>query len=210
MSAPTTNTTASANEVLALLTQLCRPLDTERVILADAAGRVLREPVRAPEDQPPFDRSSLDGLAVRLDHQGAQFRVVDEIRAGDWMPRALQPGKTVRIATGAALPCDGLQVVMKEDARVEAGQLTVVQRDDERNIRFRGEDAPAGAVLVEGGSILQPGALALLASVGCTRPLVTQPPRVLHLATGNEIVPPERTPEGGQIRDSNPTLVLPC
>jgi molybdopterin molybdotransferase len=113
----------------------------------------------------------------------------------------------VRIATGATLPCDGLQVVMKEDAHVEAGQLTVVQRDDERNIRFRGEDAPAGAVLVEAGAILLPGTLALLASVGCTRPLVTQSPRVLHLATGNEIVPPERTPEGGQIRDSNSTLV---
>jgi molybdopterin molybdotransferase len=208
MSAPTANTpAASANEVLALLTQLCRPLDTERVTLADAAGRVLREPVRAPEDQPPFDRSSVDGFAVRMDDHATQFRVVDEIRAGDWKPRALPPGETVRIATGAPLPCDGLQVVMKEDAHVEAGQLTVVQRDDERNIRFRGEDAPAGAVLVEAGAILLPGTLALLASVGCTRPLVTQSPRVLHLATGNEIVPPERTPEGGQIRDSNSTLV---
>ena len=150
MSAPTANTpAASANEVLALLTQLCRPLDTERVTLADAAGRVLRAPVRAPEDQPPFDRSSMDGFAVRLDDPATQFRVVDELRAGDWKPRALQPGETVRIATGAALPCDGLQVVMKEDARVEAGQLTVLQRDDERNICFRGEDAPAGAVLRE-------------------------------------------------------------
>ena len=55
--------------------------------------------------------------------------------------------------------------------------------------------------------LLRPGTLALLASVGCVRPLVTRLPRVLHLATGNEIVPPEQTPRSGQIRDSNSTLV---
>ena len=198
---------ASATEVLALLTRLCRPLDKQRVSLADAVGRVLREPVCAPEDQPPFDRSSVDGYAVRQDDRVTQFRIVDEIRAGDWKPRALQPGEAARIATGGALPGDGLQVVMKEDVRVEADQLAVLRRNDERNVRFRGEDARAGQVLVEAGVILQPGALALLASVGCAQPLVTRPPRVLHIATGNEIVSPDQMPGRGQIRDSNSTLV---
>ena len=198
---------ASASEVLALVRQLCVPLEAGRVSLGDAVGRVLREPACASEDQPPFDRSSVDGFAVRLDDPATQFRVVDEIRAGDWKPRALQPGETMRIATGGALPGDGLQVVMKEDARVEADQLTVLRRNDERNIRFRGEDARAGQVLVEAGVILQPGTLALLASVGCAQPLVTRPPRVRHIATGNEIVSPDQMPVRGQIRDSNSTLV---
>ena len=198
---------ASASEVLELVRQLCVPLEAGRVPLADAAGRVLREPACAPEDQPPFDRSSVDGFAVRLDDRATQFRVVDEIRAGDWKPRTLQPGETARIATGGALPGDGLQVVMKENARVEADQLTVLRRDAERNIRFRGEDARAGQVLVEAGVILQSGALALLASVGCAQPLVTRPPRVRHIATGNEIVSPDQMPGRGQIRDSNSTLV---
>jgi molybdopterin molybdotransferase len=113
----------------------------------------------------------------------------------------------VRIATGGALPGDGLQVVMKEDVRVEADQLTVLRRDHERNIRFRGEDARAGQVLVETGVILRSGALALLASVGCSQPLVTRPTRVRHIATGNEIVSPDQRPGRGQIRDSNSTLV---
>jgi molybdopterin molybdotransferase len=144
---------------------------------------------------------------VRRDDRATTFRIVEEIRAGDWKPRALQPGEAVRIATGGALPGDSLQVVMKEDLRAEGGTLTVRRRDDERNIRFRGEDARAGQVLVEAGTILQPGTLALLASVGCAQPLVTRPPRVLHIATGNEIVPPDQQPERGQIRDSNSTLV---
>jgi molybdopterin molybdotransferase len=198
---------ASSSEVLQLLREICLPLAVERVALPNAGGRVLCEPICAPEDQPAFDRSSVDGFAVRRDDAAARFRVVDEIRAGDWKPRQLQPGEAVRIATGGALPSDGLQVVMREDAEREGEFLSVLRRDDERNIRFRGEDARAGQVLIEPGIWLYPGTLGLLASVGCAQPLVTRLPRVLHLATGNEIVPPEEQPQRGQIRDSNSTLV---
>ncbi len=201
------NRAASASEVLKLVREICLPLAAERVALTHAGGRVLREPVRAPEDQPSFDRSSVDGFAVRMDDATSRFRVVDEIRAGDWKPRQLQPGEAVRIATGGALPGDGLQVVMREDAEREGEFVVVLRRDDERNIRFRGEDARVGQVLIEPEIRLQPGTLGLLASVGCAQPLVTKLPRVLHLATGNEIVPPEETPQRGQIRDSNSTLV---
>jgi molybdopterin molybdotransferase len=196
-----------AADVLALLAELCRPLETERVPLAAAAGRVLRESVCAPEDQPAFARSAVDGYALRLDDASTAFRIVDEIRAGDWKPRTLQPGEAVGIATGAALPGEGLQVVMKEDASAAGGLVTLHCRDQERNIRSRGEDARAGQELVATGTVLAPGALGLLASVGCAQPLVTRLPRVRHLATDNEIVPPEQTPGPGQIRDSNSTLV---
>ncbi len=201
------NRAASASEVFKLVREICLPLAAERVALTHAGGRVLREPIRAPEDQPSFDRSSVDGFAMRMDDATARFRVVDEIRAGDWKPRQLQPGEAVRIATGGALPGDGLQVVMREDAEREGEFVAVLRRDDERNIRFRGEDARVGQVLIEPEIRLQPGTLGLLASVGCVQPLVTKLPRVLHLAIGNEIVPPEETPQRGQIRDSNSTLV---
>jgi len=98
-------------------------------------------------------------------------------------------------------------VVMKEDALVEGKILRVTLRNPSGNIRFRGEDARAGQVLVEPGVVMQPGRLALLASVGKAKPLVTMVPRVLHLATGNEIVPPDQAPQRGQIRDSNSILV---
>lgn len=203
----TPDRTASASEVLELLRGACRPLDAERAPLREAAGRVLREPIHALGDQPPFDRSSMDGFAVRMDDPAKQFRIVDEIRAGDWKPRELKRGEAVRIATGGALPGEGLQVVMREDAAREGDLLSVSRRDGERNIRFRGEDSASGQVLIPQGARLEPGALALLASLGCVRPLVTKVPRVLHLATGNEIVPPEMAPQPGQIRDSNSTLV---
>lgn len=197
----------SADEVIGLVRELCRPLEPERVAIEAAGGRVLREAVCASEDQPAFDRSSVDGYAVRLDDPAMRFRIVDEIRAGDWKPRQLEVGEAVRVATGGALPGDGLQVLMKEDVRVEGQSLVVLRRDAERNIRFRGEDARAGQELIGPGTVLSPGALALLASLGVTRPLVTRLPRVLHVATGNEIVAPDQPVGPGQIRDSNSTLV---
>jgi len=198
---------STVDETIATIREHCHPLDAERVSLEQAAGRVLREPVCADADQPPFDRSSMDGYAIRMDDRSASFRIVDRIRAGDWRPRDLKSGEAVQIATGGALPGEGLQVVMKESVCVAGDQVDVVERDGERNIRFRGEDARAGEELLESGLLLSPGGLALMASVGCTKPWVTRLPRVLHLATGNEIVPPDQKPERGQIRDSNSTLV---
>lgn len=198
---------AAADAVVALVRSLCPPLEAERVDLAAAGGRVLREPVTAPEDQPPFDRAAMDGFAVRLDDRSTTFRVVDAIRAGDWKPHELRPGEAVRVATGGALPGEGLQVIPQEDTRVEGDRVTVLRRKPERFIRFRGEDARTGQVLVEAGTVLSPGALALLAGLGVTRLLVARLPRVVHLASGNEIVPPDQAPARGQIRDSNSTLV---
>jgi molybdopterin molybdotransferase len=149
----------------------------------------------------------VDGYAVRLGDPASRFRVVDEIRAGEWELRRLQPGEAGRIATGGALPGEDLLVVMREDAQREGEFAVLLRRDAERNIRFRGEDARTGKLLVPAGTVLRPGTLALLASVGCARPSVTRLPRVLHVATGNEIVPPGRSPARGQIRDSNSTLV---
>jgi molybdopterin molybdotransferase len=197
----------SADEAMARVRQFCPALGTERVSLAEAAGRTLREAIGAPEDQPAFDRSAMDGYAVRLDESATRLRVVDDIRAGDWKPRSLQPGEAVRIATGGALPDAGLCVVKREDTTRADDTVTVLRRETERHIRFRGEDARAGQVLVEAGTVLRPGPLALLASLGHAQPLVSRLPRVGHVATGSEIVPPEQPPGPGQIRDSNSTLV---
>lgn len=193
--------------MLDLIRSVCVPLDTEPAALDAALGRVLREDVAAPEDQPPFTRSAVDGYAVRVDDPSSEFRIVDALRAGDWRPRALEPGEAVRIATGGALPCNGLQVVMKEDVALAEDRVRPLRRDGGRNIRERGEDAAQGRILVTAPVRLSAGSLALLASVGAVRPVVTRQPRVLHLATGNEIVPPDRTPAAGQIRDSNSVLV---
>ena len=173
--------------------------------LADALGGVLREDVRAPEDQPAFDRSAVDGFVVGADDFSEGFRIVGEIRAGDGRQHTLSAGHALRISTGAAVPPDG-EVIMLEDA-TESGGMVRFSRRERDHVRRRGEDARVGDVLVEEGTRLGSGAIALLASVGCIRPKVTRGLEILHVATGNEIVAADAKPGPGQIRDSNSPLV---
>ncbi len=182
-------------------------LAPERVSLARALGRVLREPVASVEDLPPFDRSAMDGYAIRLDDDAKQVEVVGEIRAGQSVDRQLEPGQAMRILTGARLPGAGLKVVMQEDVEVAGTRLTINTSSAATHVRKRGEDARAGETLVQPGRVLDATALAVLASVGNVEPLVSPIPRILHITTGDEIVPPECMPAEGQIRNSNAFLI---
>ncbi len=184
-----------------------KPLWAVRVTLAEAFGRTLREAVCASEDLPACDRSTRDGYAILQNDSSDVFQVVDALYAADWKPRQLKSGEAVRVATGAALPGENLQVVMQEDVERSGDKIKIVQRDNATNVRKRGEEIRVGEAILPEGANLNAGAMALLATVGCTQPLVSPRLRVLHFTTGDEIVPPDQTPKLGQIRDSNSILV---
>jgi molybdopterin molybdotransferase len=202
------NSLVSLNEALVEICTHCQPLPAVRTPLAEALGRVLRETICAPEDLPPVDRSTRDGYAIRADDASKTFSVVDTIHAADWKPRQLKTGEAVRVATGAALPCGGLRVVMQEHVECDGDKLHVVRRENSTNVRLRGEEVRQGQPLVSAGTKLNAGALAILATVGNVNPLVSPRLRILHFTTGDEIVTPDQTPKPGQIRDSNSILIL--
>jgi molybdopterin molybdotransferase len=197
----------SVSEAQAIIDQRVQALRAEAVPLARAHGRVLREPVAATEDLPPFDRSAMDGYAIRLDDDARQFEVVGEIRAGQSINLTLSPGQAIRILTGARLPGPGLKVVMQEDVEVKGARLLITKQSAATHIRQRGEDARAGEVLLEAGRVLDATAVALLASLGKAEPMVSILPRVLHVTTGDELVAPHEAPAEGQIRNSNASLI---
>lgn len=182
-------------------------LGNETIPLAQAHGRVLREAVASLEDLPPFDRSAMDGYAIRVDDEAKQFEVVSEICAGQSIDLDLKPGQAVRILTGARLPGPGLKVVMQEDTEVSGTSLLIKKQGAASHVRKRGEDARAGETLIVSGTMLDATALAVLASVGKATPQVSKMPRILHLTTGDEIVSPDQTPADGQIRNSNASLI---
>ena len=200
-------TLKSLDEALAEIRSHSRPLPAVRTPLAEALGSVLRETICAPEDLPPVDRSTRDGYAIRADDASKTFSVVDTIHAADWKPRQLKTGEAVRVATGAALPCKGLRVVMQEHVERDGDKLHVVRRENSTNVRLRSEEVRQGQPLVSAGTKLHAGALAILATVGNVNPLVSPRLRILHFTTGDEIVPPDKTPKPGQIRDSNSILI---
>jgi molybdopterin molybdotransferase len=186
-----------------------RALPPETVTLSAALDRILREPVAAAEDVPPFDRSAMDGYVVRLDDAEKEWRVVGEIRAGQTTEAELRSGETMRIFTGAALPFSAqpMKVIMQEDVEAEGDRVRLLHPSENLHIRRRGEDARAGEILFEPGARLNPAAIGLLAGLGKTSVAVSRAPRVFHLTTGDEIVAPESPLGPGQIRNSNAFLV---
>ena len=199
----------SVSDLWIQLDALSSPLPGTRVDLASAQGLVLREPVRAPEDQPPFDRSAIDGYLVNAAQPAGLVTLTGTVLPGSPSPAAApRLGEAVRILTGSALPEADVALVMQEDtARETDGHLRLLQPPSTQLIRRRGSQARAGDILLAPGQVLHAGALALLASLGVTRPLVARRPRVAHLVTGGELVAPDASPSSGQIRDSNSTLI---
>jgi molybdopterin molybdotransferase len=197
----------SLDEALAKISSLCTPLPAVSTPLEESLGRVLRETVSAPTDFPDNDRSTRDGYAILENDSSTTFQIVDTIHAADWKPRQLKPGETVRVATGASMPCPSLRVVMQENVERNGETIRIVKPDSDSNIRRRGEEIKAGAPLVQAGMRLEAGHLALLASAGCVRPSVSPRLRVIHFTTGDEVVLPSQAPKPGQIRDSNSILI---
>lgn len=200
----------TVSEVWQKLDALASPLPVERVPLSEAAGRVLREAILADEDQPPFDRSAIDGYVMPLaTPAGAGLRLVGDIPVGHPAPTAPGPGECLKLYTGSAVPTGAVGLVMREDMVVglPAAEVSPRVAPAETLIRRRASQAKAGDRLLPAGIRLSPGALALLASVGATRPAVARRARVAHLVTGGELVAPDARPAPGCVRDSNSTLI---
>jgi molybdopterin molybdotransferase len=197
----------SLAEARQLIRQAVRPFEPVAMPLAEAHGLVLRADVLAPEDLPAFDRSAMDGYALRADDTAKNFRIIGEVQPGQASAAAIHPGECARIFTGARLPDGATQVLMQEDVEREGEWMTPQRRDAKTWIRRRGEDARRGDLLLAAGTRLRAGELALLAQIGVVQPRISPAPRVLHFATGNELVDPASHPRDGQIRDSNSTLV---
>ena len=181
--------------------------------LGDALGCVTAAEVVSGVDVPPFPNTAMDGFAVRAaDTAGAPVRleVVGTAPAGAAPQATVGPGQAVRIMTGAPIPPGADAVVMVE--RTSAGAdsavtVDVVARPGD-HIRAAGEDLRAGEVVFEPGTVLGPGHLGVLASIGCREVEVIPRARVGVLSTGDELVDGADPLRPGQIRDSNrPTLL---
>ena len=202
-------------EALAAIARL-KPLGTEEVPLAEAAGRVLARGIQADLDWPPFETSAMDGYAVRLadvPDPGTSLRERDGlVAAGDPPPPPIAAREAVRVMTGAPLPANAEAVVPVEQARRESGRVRLdIVPAAGTHIRRRGESIAAGTPLLSPGRRLAAADVALAAMAGADPVTVYRRPRIAIAATGNELVPTTATPGPGQLRDSNgPMLAALC
>ena len=192
----------------------CPPLAPRPVPLLRAAGCVTADSVVAGEDVPPFSNTAMDGYAVRAADTAvapARLEVVATLPAGAAPTHPVGPGQAVRIMTGAPMPPGADAVVMVERTRTEdGGRIVVVEVPAAAgdHVRAAGDDLRAGQVVFEGGTLLGPGHVGVLASLGCQSVTVVPPPRVGVVSTGDELVSGPAPLRPGQIRDANRPMLL--
>jgi molybdenum cofactor synthesis domain-containing protein len=196
----------------------CAPRGPLSVPLDDALGCVLAGPVTAGEPVPPWANSAMDGYAVRSeDVAGASqdrpiaLDVVATVAAGAAASVEVGPGQAIRIMTGAPVPVGADAVVMVERTRggPDAAVVEVLEGVAVgRNVREAGSDITPGQVVVDGGTLLGPAHLGVLASAGVRRPVVVPRPRLGVISTGDELVDDDRPLEPGQIRESNRPMLV--
>ncbi len=194
----------------ALILPLRNPFPAESCDLELAAGRILRQEIKADHDFPPFDRVTMDGVAVRaaeISSGRRNFRIRGMAAAGE-TGAVLPPeeGAAMEVMTGAIRP-DGADCILPSEwYRLEEDILTLEEEASPQAgafIHARGSDHRAGEVLLRPGICLGPVAISIAAACGCDRPMVSALPRVAVIGTGDELVLVGEKPGPGQIRRTN-------
>ncbi len=192
------------------------PLGDEAVPLAAALGRVLAHDVAAPVDVPGFDRSNMDGYAVRAaDTFGAQeerprrLKINPEVVATGVVPETeVLPGTATVVATGGMLPRGADAVVMVEHTAVEGDDVLITRPvAPGAAITFAGSDIGRGELVLRRGERLSSRETGVLAALGLDRVPVYRRPRVAILSTGDELLPPGASIRPGLVYDSNATIL---
>ncbi len=178
--------------------------DTEHIGFMDSLNRVLAEDVKSDIAMPPFDKSAVDGYALRSEDVNDVLEVIEVIPAGKAPEKVVGKRQCSKIMTGAPLPEGADTVIMVEDTeKVGDNKIKYLKDNVKDNVCYFGEDIRKGDVVLKKGTLIQPQHIAVLASAGGINPLVYKQVKVAVISTGDELVEPGVVPAVSQIRNSN-------
>jgi putative molybdopterin biosynthesis protein len=193
-----------------------RPLEAEKVPLSQALGRALARDVVAPVDVPCFDRSNVDGFAVRAEdtfgasenHPRTLALTGEVLTPGIAPAQTVTPGRATPIATGAVVPRGADAIVMIEHTDTTGNKLVIRHSvTPGANISFAGTDIGRGETVYRRGELLTSRETGVLAAIGLAQAPVVRRPRVAIVSTGNEIIAPGGRLQPGLVFDSNGTIL---
>lgn len=202
----------TVEEGLELLLEHSNPVSTQMIPVWQGNGRVLAQDVIARENIPPFDRSPLDGYAVRAcdivsasEESPVTLHIIEEVPAGHAPSKAVQKGEATKILTGAPIP-EGADVVVKfEETEFTKDSVTIRKGyKSGSNIVPTGEDVTVGEIVVTKGTKISPAIVGLLAGLGTEEVTVYRRPVAAIISTGEELVDVcTPTLQPGKIRNSS-------
>lgn len=199
------------SEALKIIKRETGTVGVERIDLPDAVNRILAEDIIADCDMPPFDRSQMDGYAVRAadtENAPVELKIVGESAAGHGWKGKLEKGEAVGIMTGAPVPSGAVAVQKLELACETENVVTIMEPTSKgRYIVRRGSEVKKGEVVLRAGEAITPNSVAIPAAFGYAKIKVAKRPRVAVLSTGSEIVEIDKKPKKDQIRNSNSLML---
>lgn len=203
--------TVSSEEAKKTVDSFAVNIQSENVRLSCAAGRVLARDVKSEENVPSFDRSTVDGFAVRAaDTYGAGesmpaiFSVKKEIFMGSDADFEIAPGECAKISTGGMLPKGADAAVMVENTDLSLGDCLIYKSVSPfENVTRTGDDVKENEIVLKAGTLLSPHVIGVLAAMGKSTVSVIKRPTVGILSTGDELVDADTVPRPGQVRDVN-------
>jgi len=215
---------STPNEVIAMLKNHLNLKEItqnniEVVDIKTALHRILAEEIVAPANLPGFNRSTMDGYAIRAedsfgatDSLPSYLKILGEIKMGVKPEFKINPGEVVKISTGGMLP-EGVNAVMMLEYVEQIDDSTIEIRKSIspwENVVREDEDLKIGEIILRKGSRLRPQDIGVLAGIGKTNVKIYRKPKIAIISTGNEIIPAEGEPRIGQIRDINSYTLGAC
>lgn len=207
------------DEAQARMLALASPLGSVDCDLVEALGAYLAEPLLAKRTQPAADLSAMDGYAIRFADMPGPWRVIGESAAGRPFAGSVAPGEAVRIFTGAHVAAGADTILIQEDVARDGDVLTLTGSGPAKLaefVRAKGSDFASGDALIDAGSLVNAGAIALAAMAGHGTIRVGGPPKVAVISSGDELIPPGVDCADAQIPSSNDPMLaamlapLPC
>ncbi len=186
-------------------------LPQQTIPLQMSAGNILASPIEARWDMPRWDNSAMDGFAFAADSlkTSENLPIVGAAFAGQPYSQRLKPGESIGITTGAPLPDGADTVIPIEDTSEDSGRMLVQRHVRQgQHVRYQGEEYRAGDLLLAAGTLINSGAIGLLAGAGIEQVPIIPRPQVAVFSTGDELVELGEEPEPGQIVNSNLQYLL--